>query len=601
MSTAITSSTGFSQFGLSAPLFQAIEQSGYEIPTPIQVETIPHLLAGRDLLGQAQTGTGKTAAFALPLLSRIDPSLAKPQILVLTPTRELAIQVAESFQRYSAFMEKLDVLAIYGGQAYDGQLRQLRRGVHVVVGTPGRLMDHMRRGTLDLDSLKCLVLDEADEMLRMGFAEDVQWILERCPAQRQTALFSATLPGPIRNIAQKHLTEPEEVMIEDHTITADTIRQRFLVTSGPRKAEALMRILEGETTDGVIVFVKTKNATLQIYEELVAKGYRAAALNGDIAQNQRERTVARLKSGKLDILVATDVAARGLDVQRISHVVNFDLPFDTEAYIHRVGRTGRAGRSGEAILFVTPREKGMLRAIERVTNQQLEQMQLPSAEMINARRVAEFQQRITQTLDGASFDEYTALIEQYVEETEVSPIQVAAALAKMAQGDAPLLVKDEPKRERFENRFSREPRPQNGRSTSGHETNGRPTKARATGELRDGRLLGKRRPPSCPEEGMERFRIEVGRSHGVGPNNIVGAIAAEAGLDSANIGRIDIFDQHSTVDLPDGMPRDVFRCLKRVWVSGRQLRITRCEQRPTTRRKQRPGRAERQAKKNRSK
>ncbi|HED19640.1 MAG TPA: DEAD/DEAH box helicase, partial [Gammaproteobacteria bacterium] len=357
--------TSFSEMNLAAPLLKAIEDVGYEQPSPIQAKSIPVLLEGRDLLGQAQTGTGKTAAFALPLLSRLDLSLREPQLLVLAPTRELAIQVAEAFQTYARHLKNFHVLPIYGGQSYEIQLRQLRRGVHVVVGTPGRVMDHMRNGKLKLDSLQALVLDEADEMLRMGFIDDVEWVLEQTPDTRQIALFSATMPKVIRKVAERHLNNPVVIKIDQKTATAETIRQRYWQVSGLHKLDALTRVLEAENFDAMLVFVRTKTATVELAEKLAARGHACEALNGDIQQKMRERIVERLKKGQIDILVATDVVARGLDVRRISHVINYDIPTDVEAYIHRIGRTGRAGSPGDAILFVSPREKRLLRSIEK--------------------------------------------------------------------------------------------------------------------------------------------------------------------------------------------------------------------------------------------
>jgi len=539
------SQPGFSDLALIAPLLEALDDVGYETPSPIQARIIPPMLAGKDVLGQAQTGTGKTAAFALPLLSRIDLQRAEPQALVLTPTRELAIQVAEAFQRYAAHLKGFHVVPIYGGQDFGGQFRHLKRGVHVVVGTPGRLMDHMRRGTLNLDALGCLVLDEADEMLRMGFIDDVEWILEQIPAKRQIALFSATMPSVIRRIAQRYLQTPEEITIEVRTATADTIHQRFWMVSGLHKLDALTRILEAESFDGMLVFVRTKTATLELAEKLRARGYETAPLNGDIPQSQRERTVTQFKNGTLDILVATDVAARGLDVERISHVVNYDIPNDTQAYVHRIGRTGRAGRSGDAILFVAPRERRMLHAIEKATKQKIERMNLPSTETINNRRIVRFKQKITDTLANESLEFFHQLIEQYRLEYNVPSLEIAAALAKLVQGDDPLLLPNEA-------------RPAKPESKPRHKT------------------TSKRGKPSAkPEYGMERFRLEVGHKHGVKPGNIVGAIANEADLDSEFIGRISIYDDYSTVDLPEGMPRETYRALKRVRVVGQLLKITR--------------------------
>jgi len=555
MSNDVFSQSGFCELGLIKPVLKAVEKAGYETPTPVQAKAIPHVLAGRDLLAQAQTGTGKTAAFALPLLSRIDLKKLEPQVLVLAPTRELAIQVAESFQQYASQMKGFHVLPIYGGQAYDGQLRRLKRGVHVVVGTPGRVMDHMRRGTLNLKSLNCLVLDEADEMLRMGFIDDIKWILDQIPSEHQMALFSATMPKAIRQIAQKYLNNPVEITIKAQTATVEATRQRYWMVSGFHKLDALTRILEAETFDGVLIFVRTKTATVELSEKLEARGYAAAPINGDIPQSKRERTIEHLKKGKINILVATDVAARGLDVERISHVINYDIPYDTESYIHRIGRTGRAGRSGEAILFVAPREKHMLRSIERATKQKIELLELPSTEVINIKRIANFEQRITDTLAAGGLEFYYDLMEKYLQEHNVPAVEIAAALAKLVQGDEPLLLTKKPKSKKvvFE------------------EFEGRPRREKP--------FTKRGRASSMPEKGMERFRIEVGHNHNVNPGNIVGAIANEAGIDSKFIGRINIYDDFSTVDLPEGMSRDILRTLKKVWVSGQQLKISRLDER----------------------
>ena len=570
MSIEETPAVSFHDLDLIDPLLKVLEELGYETPSPIQAEAIPLILEGKDVLGQAQTGTGKTAAFALPMLSRIDLKQKKPQIMVLAPTRELAIQVAEAFQRYATHMKGLNVLPIYGGQDYRIQLKQLARGTHVVVGTPGRVMDHMRRGTLDLSELKCLVLDEADEMLRMGFIDDVEWILEQTPNERQTALFSATMPSVIRRIAQQHLNKPQEIRIKTKTATAETIRQRYWMVSGLHKLDALTRILEAETFEGVIIFVRTKILTTELAEKLQARGYGAAALNGDIQQKQRERTVDQLKRGKLDILIATDVAARGLDVERITHVINYDVPFDTESYVHRIGRTGRAGRTGDAILFLAPREKRMLHNIERATKQKIELMELPSTEVINNKRIADFKQRITDTLAAGHLEFFNQMATQYEQEHNIPAIEVAAALAKMAQGNTPLLLKDQPRSERKTNkRDKRQDRDRDSRERGQREDSPR-RRERNSDDARP------TRPPRMrePEEGMERFRIEVGTMHEVRPADIVGAIANEAGIDGQHIGRINILDDHSTVDLPEGMPRDIFRDLKKVWVTGQQLKIS---------------------------
>ena len=430
----------FSALGLPEPLLRALTDVGYETPSPIQAATIPPLLEGRDVLGQAQTGTGKTAAFALPILARIDAGSSAPQALVLAPTRELAIQVAEAFQRYATHLPGFRVLPIYGGQSYGPQLAGLKRGAHVVVGTPGRIIDHLERGSLDLSRLATLVLDEADEMLRMGFIDDVETVLKKTPETRQIALFSATMPPPIRRIAREHLREPVEIAIKAKTTTAANIRQRYWYVSGLHKLDALTRILEVEPFEAMIVFARTKQMTEELAAKLQARGFDAAAINGDIVQAQRERLIQQLKDGKLDILVATDVAARGLDVERISHVLNYDIPTDTEAYVHRIGRTGRAGRSGEAILFVAPREKRMLQAIERATRQPIAEMQLPSVDAVNDQRIARFQQRIADALGSDDLGTFRQLIERFEQERNVPAIEIAAALARLAQGDKPLLL-----------------------------------------------------------------------------------------------------------------------------------------------------------------
>lgn len=561
--------SSFNQMALSKPILKALIDVGYETPSPIQTQTIPLLLEGRDVLGQAQTGTGKTAAFALPLLSRLDLKQQDPQVMVLTPTRELAIQVAEAFQKYASHIKGFHVLPVYGGQDYSGQIRALKRGVHVVVGTPGRVMDHMRRGTLKLGMLSTLVLDEADEMLRMGFIEDVEWILEQTPTDRQIALFSATMPHQVRRIAKRHLNNPAEITIKVVTATADLIRQRFWPVSGMHKLDALTRILEAETFDGIIIFVRTRIATVELAEKLAARGFAATALNGDMPQKQRERTIEQLKKGKLDILVATDVAARGLDVDRISHIINYDIPYDAEAYIHRIGRTGRAGRQGDAILFVAPRERRLLNAIEKATNKKIEMMELPSTELINVKRIEQFKQAISDTLATEDLSLFTHLVEQYQQEHNVSAMAIASALARLVQGDTPLLLqhKPVPKSDRSWDRQNR---------GDGRDKERRPRAERGKGRERERKERGKpARREGPPEKGMERFRIEVGHMHKVMPGNIVGAIANEAGIDSKHIGRINIFDDYSTVDLPADMPQEVFNDLRQVWVAGQTLKISR--------------------------
>nr|WP_202626592.1 DEAD/DEAH box helicase [Steroidobacter agaridevorans] len=775
----------FSDLALGDAVLKALQDVGYESPSPIQAATIPHLLAGKDVVGQAQTGTGKTAAFALPILTRIDIRETVPQALVLVPTRELAIQVAEAFQKYATYMKGFHVLPVYGGQSYTPQLHSLRRGVHVVVATPGRAMDHIKRGTLDLSSLKHLVLDEADEMLRMGFIDDVEWILEQIPAERQIALFSATMPTQVRRIAQQHLRDPAEVTIKSKTTTASQIRQRYWMVSGMHKLDALTRILEAESFDAMIVFTRTKIATEELAAKLSARGFAVEALNGDIAQQQRERTIARLKSSQIDIVVATDVAARGLDVERVSHVVNYDVPYDPESYVHRIGRTGRAGRSGEAILFIAPRERNMLRVIERTTRQPVQQMQLPTIEDVNERRVAKFNEKLTAAIAANAGQAFMSLIESYERDNNVPAVEIAAALASIAQGATPLLLEPHarssreawspegsesaPRRERaprpdraarneryakrerelesrareqeqpdehaspaeraprsswdesddtgarqertrsawsegddsgarrergprnrderaaarersprserrerpggesgwpksadrfeqaaeFERSLPEEeaqgqqgPKPLNRRERRALERAERERLAGAEGAAEnvapdasagsrrgaeqtafneygeeivapesasradegssesrrtsddaqprkraerafdegdrprkraESRDFGgdERRPRRGDDEAVETYRIEVGHDHGVKPGNIVGAIANEVGLEGRLIGRVVIRDDHSFVDLPTGMPKDVFLQLQKVRVAGQPLQISR--------------------------
>ncbi len=619
-------SLSFAELGLPESLLQTLISVGYESPSPIQAATIPPLLAGRDVLGQAQTGTGKTAAFALPILARIDLKLAKPQALVLTPTRELAIQVAEAFQRYAQKLSNFHVLPIYGGQGYGPQLHGLQRGTHVVVGTPGRIKDHLARGTLDLSQLRVVVLDEADEMLRMGFIDDVESILERTPATRQVALFSATMPPPIRRIAQNHLKNPAEVTIRSSTTTVAAVRQRYWMVSGVNKLDALTRILEAEPFEAMIVFARTKLGTEELAERLQARGFAAAAINGDLIQAQREKTIARLKEGQLDILVATDVAARGLDVERISHVLNYDIPYDSEAYVHRIGRTGRAGRSGDAILFVTPRERHLLQAIERSTRQPIEPMLLPSVQAVNDRRVARFYKRISDGLEIGHLDQFRGLVAEFARQHEVPELDIAAALARMVQGKTPLLlpssgdtlpVEPAPRSARTERPRTERPRRDESSSTARPERADRAprtersarspaidtapaeqalpapfeSRRRATAptfeppveksiETRPPRPVRERAARADGDEApakLEKYRVEVGHRHGMKPGNLVGAVANEAGLDSRYIGRIEIEDDHSFIELPEGMPKEIFQHLKKVYVAGQPLRISRLE------------------------
>jgi ATP-dependent RNA helicase DeaD len=563
-STEISEST-FQHMKLSAPLREAVEAAGYREATPIQARAIPLLLEGRDVLGQAQTGTGKTAAFALPMLESIDLTKNVTQVIVLTPTRELAIQVAQSFKRYAAGLAGFRVAAIYGGQDYQVQFRQLDRGAHVVVGTPGRVLDHMRRGSLKLDSVRGLVLDEADEMLRMGFAEDVDTVLTQTPAERQIALFSATMPDAIRRIAHRHLRNPAEIIIRQKTATAETIRQRFVMAAPHDKAQVLGRILEAEPIDGVIVFVNTKSTTEPLAEYLSSQGHRTAALSSDVVQAQRERIIQNLRAGKVDVIIATDVAARGLDVDRISHVINYDFPSDSESYVHRIGRTGRAGREGHAILFLHPRGRHLLKRIEQATRKTIEPMEIPSNEIINERRALRFHERISGALEHPDFDRFAALVKGFQENHGIEPDRIAAAITALVSTTSPLFLDDE-----LPVVFEPEPRDRRGGRQFEREFGGRPSRFDGP-PARDEFPRGERRAfaPS------ETYRIEVGHAHNVKPTNIVGAIANETGLESRFIGRINIFDEHSTVDIRTAMPEAMFEKLKGVRVGGRRLNISR--------------------------
>ena len=573
--------TGFNEMNLNTSVFSVLQEVGYETPTPIQSMTIPHLLKGKDLLGQARTGTGKTAAFALPLLSRIDAAVRNPQVLVLTPTRELAMQVAQSFKTYGAKMKGLNVLPVYGGQGYETQLNQLKRGVHVIVGTPGRLMDHMNRKTLRLDHLSCVILDEADEMLRMGFVDDVEWILDKTPAGVQTALFSATMPAPVLRIARKHLTDPVESRDNKRAAGVEEIDQQYWLVKGAKKADALTRILQAASFDGVIVFVKTKNATLEVAKTLEEKGFRAEALNGDLAQNARERTVNRLKNKQLDILVATDVAARGLDVERISHVINYDMPYGVDPYIHRIGRTGRAGRSGQAILFVSQNERRLLKNIENTTKQKIRQISLPSNKAVNEKRVVDFKRNISSMLESPDLTDFQQIIESFAKEQERPVAEVAAAVAKMAHGDSPFYLPADKKEY----------------GAGGEKVPAKPHKKKAAPDAKPGKDIHHARTDSSGkqdikesgkssrpekkshtrlEKGMNRYRIEVGRNHGASPRDIVGAISNEAGLQGRHIGSIEMNGKFSFVDLPTGMPSEIFNLLKKTWVRSRRMAISKC-------------------------
>ena len=559
--------TTFADLGLKAPILEALNDLGYEKPSPIQAECIPHLLSGRDVLGMAQTGSGKTAAFSLPLLNNIDPDLRAPQILVLAPTRELAVQVAEAMTEFSKHMRGVNVVALYGGQRYDVQLRALRQGPQIVVGTPGRLLDHLKRGTLDLSKLSGLVLDEADEMLRMGFIEDVETIMAQIPEGHQTALFSATMPEAIRRITRRFMKEPQEVRIQSSVTTRPDISQSYWSVYGMRKNEALVRFLEAEDFDAAIIFVRTKNATLEVAEALERSGYSSAALNGDMNQSLREQTLERLKDGRLDILIATDVAARGLDVERISLVVNYDIPMDSESYVHRIGRTGRAGRAGRALLFVENRERRLLRNIERTMKLTIPEAELPNAELLGKRRLEKFAAKVQQQLESSDLDQYRALLSQIqpvAEGEELDMETLAAALLKMAQGERSLIVPPDapmrPKREfrdrddRFERRGDRNDRgPRGDRPERGGEDRPR----------RERRDAGE----------MELYRIEVGRDDGVEVRHIVGAIANEGDISSRYIGNIKLFGSHSTIELPKGMPGEVLQHFTRTRILNKPMNM----------------------------
>jgi len=531
--------SGFSLLGLRSDLAEGLASIGFLEPSPIQRAAIPELLLGRDLVGQAQTGTGKTAAFGLPLLHRLDPASTRPQALVLTPTRELAMQVAEALSTYAAPMEGVKVLPVYGGADFRRQIDQLRRGTQIVVGTPGRVMDHIRQGTFQLDSLTTLVLDEADEMLRMGFIEDVEWVMDRLPTERQVVLFSATMPAPIRRLAQKYLRDPAEITITPDAVGLRRIRQRFLTVPPPRKLHALERVLEAEAGDGVIVFGRTKAVTLQVAESLELRGHAVAVLNGDVPQAQRERTIERFRAGRVRVLVATDVAARGLDVERVTLVINYDVPTDGEAYVHRIGRTGRAGRRGDAILFLTPRERRFLTSLERAAGQAIEPMPVPDAAAINQGRLERLRERLSDALtEPAGSEEERALLAELLQRVAVergcTPERLALAALELSLGGRPLLHREDPTAE------SAPPAPR-----------------------------------SAVEEGMERFRIEVGWRQRVRPGHIVGTIAGETGINGRSIGRIRIFDTHSTIDLPRGMDDDVLAGLRKVRVMNKEMRISR--------------------------
>jgi len=624
----ITHINGFNELGLPDSLLRAIETLGYKEPTPIQLQAIPALLSGSDVLGQAQTGTGKTAAFALPLLANINIKHRETQVLVLVPTRELALQVAEAFSGFAQNFPGINILPIYGGQGYSTQLSVLRKGAHIVIGTPGRVMDHMRSQALKLDNLKTLILDEADEMLKMGFAEDVEWILEQTPTTRQIGLFSATMPMAIKSIADKYLKNPQKLTVKNNANTAANIRQCYWLVSNMNKLDALSRILETEESDAVIVFVRTKRATEELAEQLVARGFNAVAINGDVVQKQRERVIEQLKSGRIKILIATDVAARGIDVDRVTHVINYEPPSNSESYVHRIGRTGRAGRKGTAIIFIAPKDKYILRNIERATKQEIELMEPASAKTINERRVAAFKKRITEGLEqDISF--FEKLLTQYVEETDTPAIKVAASLARMLQGNndfllqksaspAPKESRERPRsefrtegRDRDSDRGDRRERPRSEFRTEGRDRDSdrgdrreRPrsefraegrsavprTRSDSTADFRD-KYQDKfpqngsahRKSASRPEEAgrsrfskdsdMDQYRVDIGGDDGLQPKNLVGAIANTAGIEGRLIGKIKIEPKVSFVDLPKGMPRDILKTLQKLKASGKQMNL----------------------------
>ncbi|WP_019615451.1 DEAD/DEAH box helicase [Psychromonas ossibalaenae] len=557
--------TTFTDLNLPETILKVVSELGYETPSPIQEQCIPHLLNGEDVLGLAQTGTGKTAAFALPLLASIDISANHPQVLVLAPTRELAIQVAEAFQTYARHLRGFHVMPIYGGQSYDIQFKQLRRGPQVVVGTPGRIMDHLKRKTLDLSNLTTLVLDEADEMLRMGFIDDVETIMKDMPEKHQTALFSATMPDQIKRITKRYMNNPTEVKIKAKTSTVENIEQKCWIVRGVNKLDALTRMLETEEFDGVIIFARTKTATVELAEKLEARGYRSAALNGDMNQQTRERTIARLKSGGLDILVATDVAARGLDVERLSLVVNYDIPTDTESYVHRIGRTGRAGRKGKAILFAAPRERRLLQAIERATRQKITIMDLPTHDEVTKTRISNFEKQVAAVCESEDLSFYRTLFEQVQNNSELEELDLVAALLYMAQKDKPL----QPVEEKFVEPRSNDRGDRNRRDRGDRNDRSR-DRGRDRAERGGDKPRGRGRPTDVE---LETYRLDVGRSHGVQVKNIVGAIANEADINSRFIGDIKLSDDHSTIELPKGMPADTLKHLENVYVCKRQLKI----------------------------
>ncbi len=571
------SSNEFLSLGISAPVLKAVQNLGYEQPSPIQAQSIPVLLSGKNLLGTAQTGTGKTAAFALPLLSNIDPQQKTPQILVLTPTRELAIQVAEAFQSYAKHIKGFHVLPIYGGADIGGQLRGLKRGAQVVVGTPGRMLDHLKRKSLNLSQVKSLVLDEADEMLRMGFIDDVETILSKTPAESQRALFSATMPAAIKRVADKYLGDAQQVRIQSKTQTVERIKQQYITVKAHQKMDALTRVLEVEQFDGMIIFVRTKSSTVDIADRLQARGFSSAALNGDLSQAIRERTIGKLKRGQIDVVVATDVAARGLDVERISHVINFDIPYDNESYVHRIGRTGRAGREGNAILFITPKETRLLRSIEKTTKSTIAPLTMPSNAQVSDQRIQQFTEQLSKTLETPRLDKFREMIVKYVDENDLDMADVAAALTYENQKERPLFPKldtivaprqDNSGKNRDRNRDKdRDSHKRDRKSKDNFSKDSAPKNTRAKSE----RII---RDEDGNEVPMLTYRLEVGKNDSVEPSNIVGAIANEADISSQYIGQIILHDDYSTVDLPDGMPDEIFKTLKKARVRSKALNIS---------------------------
>ena len=547
---------GFDEMDLAEPILQAVRKAGYETPSPIQECAIPPLLKGKDLLGVAQTGTGKTAAFSLPLLSRLDESVRGAQILVLAPTRELALQVAEAMEGFAENLSHLRVVAVYGGTGYGEQIKEFKRGAQIVVGTPGRIMDHIEKGYLKLDHLQALVLDEADEMLSMGFIDDIKWILEHTPAERQTALFSATMPKPIQRLAENHMQDPVKITIKVKAENSPNIRQHYIKVRQHEKRDMLLKLLEIEKFEAMLIFARTKNATMEIAERLQGKGYPAEPLNGDMPQNLREKTVDRLKRGKINVLVATDVAARGLDVERITHVLNYDAPFDLESYTHRIGRTGRAGREGDAIIFVTNKEMRMLKAIERTLKVSCEQYVFPTLEEMNERREEEFFARIEEGMKGELGD-YRKALQRLIEETSKDTLDIAASLAFLAAGKKPLFYDNMPKIE--SKRSRREDRRDRDRGDRGDY---------------DSRDDGRSERKSFRDDHLQSYRIEVGEFHGAQKGDIVGALANEVGIDPRSVGKIRMFKDHSFIDLPKDMPPEIFDALKTVWVQGHQMNIT---------------------------